>query len=397
VSSDHSQPVPPEPTTLAEGRYRLGHRLGVGGMGLVVQATDELLHREVAVKLLADNLAADADARERFLREARAAAKISDPQVVQVFDVGEERGRPYQVMELVEGPSLADTLASEGPFEPAEVVDVAADALAGVARAHDAGLLHRDLKPGNLLRAPDGTVKVADFGVAEAADAPGLTKTGLVIGTRSYLAPERAAGQSATVRTDLYAMGATLVELLTGRPPAGDEPLTALRELELPAQLSHLLDRMLSPDPQLRPASARNALALLAGEVTADAASVGEATQPWDPDTLDGDGPPPTPPAVATSAMTVPVEEGTGAGSASVAAHGRGATDDDEAPRPGGVTISWRQLAAISLLLLAVAVAFQALGGDQDPVPDPVGVEREAEPADTARNLSEWLRDRAGQ
>jgi eukaryotic-like serine/threonine-protein kinase len=408
VSSD--KPVPPEPTTLAEGRYRLGHRLGVGGMGLVVQATDELLHREVAVKLLADNLAADADARERFLREARAAAKISDPQVVQVFDVGEERGRPYQVMELVEGPSLADTLASEGPFEPAEVVDVAADALAGVARAHDAGLLHRDLKPGNLLRAPDGTVKVADFGVAEAADAPGLTKTGLVIGTRSYLAPERAAGQSATVRTDLYSLGATLVELLTGRPPGGDDPLAALRELELPAQLSHLLDRMLSPDPQQRPASARNALALLAGEVTADAASIGEATEPWDLgtlealETLEADGPPPTPPAVPTSAATVPVEQDAGDAGAPVAA-GAPATPGDEegvagendVARPGGVTITWRQLALISVLLLAVAVGFQALGGDEDPIADPGGVEREAEPADTARNLAEWLRDRAGQ
>jgi eukaryotic-like serine/threonine-protein kinase len=405
VSGEHSpQAIPPEPATLADGRYRLGRRLGAGGMGLVVQATDDVLHREVAVKLLADNLAADDDARERFLREARAAAKISDPQVVQVFDVGEERGRPYQVMELVEGPSLADTLASEGPFEPDEVADVAADALAGVARAHDAGLLHRDLKPGNLLRAPDGTVKVADFGVAEAADAPGLTKTGLVLGTRSYLAPERAAGQSATVRTDLYAMGATLVELLTGRPPSGDDPLAALRELELPAQLSHLLDRMLSRDPQQRPASARNALALLAGEVTADAASVGEATEPWDPgalealETLEADGPPPAPPAASTSAVTVPVEQDDGGpGTAAATGDERGPVGDDDGPRPGGVTITWRQLALISVLLLVVAVGFQVLGGDGDPVADTGGVEREAEPADTARNLAEWLRDRAGQ
>jgi eukaryotic-like serine/threonine-protein kinase len=449
AAPDH--PVPPRPNTLAGGRYLLGDRLGAGGMGIVVRATDDLLHREVAVKLLADNLAADPDARERFLREARSAARISDPQVVQVFDVGEEGGRPYQVMELVEGPSLADTLAADGPLDPDQVVDVAADALAGVARAHDAGLLHRDLKPGNLLRAPDGTVKVADFGVAEAADAPGLTRTGLVIGTRSYLAPERAAGQSATVRTDLYALGATLVELLSGRPPAGEDPLSAVRELRLPERLSHLLDRMLSRDPQQRPASARAALALLAGEVDADVAAVGEATRPWavdvpgaqDDPAADGPGPrrdaaaggpPPAPPAVDTSDATVPVDRRTaeahgapgpaeaptpdgthdpvGVPGAEVTAlespraagtagaeDGRGAGESTAAPdRSGGVTISWKQLAVISVLLLAVAVAFQTMGGtdDEPPLGDP-GVEREADPADTARNLGDWLRDRAGQ
>jgi eukaryotic-like serine/threonine-protein kinase len=436
VSGDApTQPVPPGPGTLADGRYRLGDRLGAGGMGIVVQATDDLLHREVAVKLLADNLAADPDARERFLREARAAARISDPQVVQVFDVGEEQGRPYQVMELVEGPSLADTLVEHGPLTPDQVVDVAADALAGVARAHDAGLLHRDLKPGNLLRAPDGTVKVADFGVAEAADAPGLTRTGLVLGTRSYLAPERAAGQAATVRTDLYALGATLVELLTGRPPAGEDPLAGVRDRQLPTSLSHLLDRMLSRDPQQRPASARTALALLAGEVSPDDASVGEATQPWAAvpgadgtshtderpgadgplDTegiLDADGPPPAPTGVSTSAVTMPVGGGTAetrpqpATAGDTAAAGTGAPDGggraDEPPAdpdpPGGVTLTWKQLALLSVLLLAVAVAFQTLGGgEEDPPLDAPGVEREADPADTARNLGDWLRDRAGQ
>jgi eukaryotic-like serine/threonine-protein kinase len=397
-----TQPMPAQPSTLADGRYRVGPRLGVGGMGMVLQATDEVLSREVAVKLLADNLAADPDARERFEREARAAAKISDPHVVQVFDVGEEQGRPYLVMELVEGPSLADVLADEGPLEPLEVVDVAADALAGVSRAHRAGLLHRDLKPGNLLRAPDGTVKVADFGVAEAADAPGLTRTGLVIGTRSYLAPERAAGQPATVRTDLFALGATLLELLTGRPPAGDDPLAGLRDLHVPGPLTHLLDRMLSTDPQQRPASAEAALALLAGEVPSTADPVGDPTRVLAP-TAPEEGPP-APPVGAGGAFPAAAT-----GTATTADLGDRDDADDtaggvapESPTsggPGGVTITWQQLAVVSLLLLLVAVGFQVLGGgDDDPAVDsPAGVERETDPADTARNLGEWLRDRAGQ
>jgi eukaryotic-like serine/threonine-protein kinase len=381
-----TQPVPAGPETLAEGRYVLGDRLGVGGMGLVLQATDDLLHREVAVKLLADNLAADADARERFLREARSAARITDPHVVAVFDVGEEAGRPYLVMELVEGPSLADTLATDGPFAPEEVADVAADALAGLARAHDAGLLHRDLKPANLLRAPDGTVKVADFGVAEAADAPGLTRTGLVIGTRSYLAPERAAGQPATVRTDLFALGATLLELLTGRPPGGGDPLDDLRSVDgLPAGLSLLLDRTLTTDPQLRPASAEAALALLAGEVPTDTAPLGAHTRvlPADAD----EGPPSTPPpgaadpAATTMATpaTEPVPAETTAG----------------APA-GGFALPWRTVAGIALVLLLVALGFQLLAGDDAEI-DPAGVERVEDPAETARNLGEWLREQGGR
>jgi eukaryotic-like serine/threonine-protein kinase len=251
AGGEPTQGLPVHLHTLANGRYVLGRQLGAGGMGIVRAAHDELLHRDVAVKLLADNLAADPEARERFLREARAAARIHDPHVVAVHDVGDEAGRPYLVMELVDGPSLADVLATDGKLAPHEVVEVAAQALAGIASAHRADLLHRDVKPGNLLRHPDGTIKVTDFGVAEAADVPGLTRTGFVIGTRSYLAPERRRGLPADARTDLYALGATLVELLTGRPPSDEDPPYELPE-GIPDGSSPRIRTTVRPTPRRR-------------------------------------------------------------------------------------------------------------------------------------------------
>jgi eukaryotic-like serine/threonine-protein kinase len=373
-----TQPMASGPETLADGRYRLHRRLGSGGMGIVVQATDTRLGREVAVKLLADNLAADETARERFLREARAAAMLSDPHVVQVHDVDEEAGRPYLVMELVEGPSLADVLALEGPLAAGDVADIAADALAGVARAHDAGLLHRDLKPGNLLRRPDGLVKVTDFGVAQAADAPGLTSTGMVIGTGPYLAPERAQGHPATVRTDLYALGATLYELLTASHPDTGPAVGTLQDV--PVGLRHLLDRLLSDDPQLRPASAEAALALLAGDVDA-------ATRP-----IGVDEAPPT-----TVPLTVGDHTSRAETDATTAVLSPEAADTGEGTSPPGrpPAVSWGTVVVVAVVLLVVALAFQMLRGDGEDAP--TGVERSEDPADTARNLADWLQERAGE
>jgi eukaryotic-like serine/threonine-protein kinase len=386
MTDEPTQPMPSAPQTLADGRYELHGRLGAGGMGLVVQATDTRLHREVAIKLLADNLAADDTARERFLREARAAAMLSDPHVVQVYDVDEDQGRPYLVMELVEGPSLGDLLAVEGPRDPHEVAEVAADALAGIARAHDKGLLHRDIKPGNLLQAPSGVIKVTDFGVAHAGDAEQLTRTGMVIGTVPYLAPERRTGQSATVRTDLWALGATLYELLSGRPPEGDRPLDHL-DVEVPASLRHLLDRLLATDPQERPASAQAALALLAGEVTptrpltAMSASHGSAED------------------VPTEAIGAATRPSAGAAADTGGGPHTALLDPEEGapatPAGGRSPLSWTVVVAVAVGLLLVAVAFQGMRGDGDE-PTPTGVERTDDPAETARNLAEWLRERAG-
>jgi eukaryotic-like serine/threonine-protein kinase len=395
-----TQGLPVHLTALADGRYVLGRQLGAGGMGVVRTAHDEVLHREVAVKLLADNLAADPEARERFLREARAAARIHDPHVVTVYDVGDEAGRPYLVMELVDGPSFADVLATEGKLDPDAVVEVAAQALAGIARAHDADLLHRDVKPGNLLRHPDGTVKVTDFGVAEAADTPGLTRTGFVIGTRSYLAPERRRGRPADRRTDLYALGATLVELLTGRPPPEDEP--AELPDDVPLGLARLVGALLAEDPDRRPATAEDALEILAGRGASTAEQVTEAIDDRavvDAETLLVGGTDEQQPQ--RSAPAVPANDATaGAGRAE---HTETlpvdalAVDDE----PGGSPVlPWRTVVLIGVALLALAIVLQlATGGDgEDDTSgaDPTGVERvEDDPEATARNLAEWLRDRA--
>jgi eukaryotic-like serine/threonine-protein kinase len=269
-SSPHDPPD--EPTrplrltveSLADGRYVLGGQLGAGGMGIVRRARDRHLDRDVAVKLLADNLAADPEARERFLRESRAAARIGHPNVVAVHDVGEDLGRPYFVMELIEGPSLAEVLRERGPLDAQQVARIAEDALAGLAKAHASGLVHRDVKPGNLLLGPDGVVKVTDLGVVGADDETGLTRTGFVVGTRSYLAPELRTGAPATPRSDLFALGATLVELLTGRtPPAGSVPEVPAGA---PAGLYRLLPRLLAVEADNRPPDAAAALALLRGE-----------------------------------------------------------------------------------------------------------------------------------
>jgi eukaryotic-like serine/threonine-protein kinase len=387
MSDQPTQPLPSAPQTLAGGRYHVHGRLGAGGMGVVVQATDTRLDREVAIKLLADNLAADDTARERFLREARAAAKLSDPHVVQVHDVDEEQGRPYLVMELVEGPSLGDVLATEGPRDPLEVAEVAADALAGIGRAHEKGLLHRDIKPGNLLQAPSGVIKVTDFGVAHAGDAEQLTRTGMVIGTAPYLAPERRTGQPATVRTDLYALGATLYELLSGRHPEGDTPLDAL-DVEVPASLRHLLDRLLATDPQQRPASAEAALALLAGEVTPPDRLA--ATR-----TTAGAGADATTEAIGAAALPSASAEADAGGGPHTAVL---AADDEPLATPGGgrSPISWTVVVAVAVGLLLVAMVFQGMRGDGTD-PTPTGVERTEDPAETARNLAEWLRERAGE
>jgi eukaryotic-like serine/threonine-protein kinase len=354
----------------------------------------------VAVKLLADNLAADPEARERFLREARAAARIHDPHVVAVYDVGDEAGRPYLVMELVDGPSFADVLATQGKLDPDEVVEVAAQALAGIARAHDADLLHRDVKPGNLLRHPDGTVKVTDFGVAEAADAPGLTRTGFVIGTRSYLAPERRRGRPADRRTDLYALGATLVELLTGRPPAEDAP--ADLPDDVPLGLAKLVGALLAEDPDRRPDTAEDALEILAGRGDRTAAQATEAIDERavvDAEALAAGS---TDEQLAAEATGPPSAEAPAAGTARAERTETLPVDaalaDDE---PGGSPVlPWRTVVLIGVALLAIAIVFQlATGGDEGdepPADTPAGVERvEGDPEATARNLAEWLRDRA--
>ncbi len=232
---------------LADGRYRLERRLGAGGMAAVWLAHDERLGRLVAVKVIADTLADDKQWLARFSREARAAAGLSHPNIVQVFDYGVESGRPYLVMEHVDGSSLAERLADpEAP--PLNVRALAGELLAALAHVHAAGIIHRDIKPANVLLDAEGHAHVTDFGIAQPQDATSLTQTGMVIGTLRYLAPEVADGQPATVLSDLYSAGVLLREV------AGETP---------PPWVTALLHALTAADPQQRPSDAAAALRLI--------------------------------------------------------------------------------------------------------------------------------------
>ncbi|HWE12991.1 MAG TPA: serine/threonine-protein kinase [Solirubrobacteraceae bacterium] len=248
--------------TLADGRYRLEQRLGAGGMASVWLAVDERLGRAVAVKIVADTLAGDEHWVRRFRREARAAASLSHRGVVPVFDYGVEDGRPYLVMEYVPGGTLADRLASNSSAEartaqhlersPSRIPHperLARELLQALAAVHAADILHRDVKPANLLLDGQGHVRLTDFGIAQPQDSTALTRTGMVVGTLRYLAPEVAAGRPASVQSDLYAAGVVIRQVAGAR--------------RMPA-LDALVAALTAEDPAQRPASARAALELLA-------------------------------------------------------------------------------------------------------------------------------------
>ena len=237
---------------LFASRYRLEHRLGVGGMSTVQLAFDTRLERYVAVKLLAEHLAEDPGFVARFRREALAAARLVHPNVVQVFDFGldEDSARQYIVMERVEGQSCAEILREQGHLDPAEAVDILAQSCRGLDYAHRNGVVHRDVKPGNLLRSTDGVVKLADFGIAKASEQSDITRVGSVLGTAAYLAPEQARGEPAGPPADLYSLGVVAYQLLAGRLPYESPSLTELARLQ-DSGPPEALDRV---NPQVPPA-----------------------------------------------------------------------------------------------------------------------------------------------
>ena len=263
--------------TLAGGRYRIERTLGQGGMAVVYLAHDEELHRRVAVKVLADHLTGDDNFRARFLQESKLASRLSHPNVVHVYDAGETEGSPFIVMEYVPG----DTLAQRGKLTHAEVVPLALQACAGLQHAHNAGLVHRDVKPANLLVREDDVLKIADFGIARAAELTRLTQHGTVLGTAAYLSPEQAAGEEVTAATDIYSLGAVVYELLTGRAPyefaslaelAAQQTggvITPLRDLEpsVPEPIEAAVMHALAREPRFRPASAADFAHELAREL----------------------------------------------------------------------------------------------------------------------------------
>jgi serine/threonine-protein kinase len=266
----------------------MGEAIGTGGMAEVFEAVDERLGRPVAVKLLKAELSGDAGIRRRFEVEARSAARLVHPNVVAVFDTGEFGDKPYIVMELLPGATLADRLR-QGPMDEPGTRRLASEVLGALAAAHAAGIVHRDVKPANILWARDGSAKVADFGIAKGTE-PGfgpnadLTATNLVVGTPAYLAPERLAGHPATPRSDLWSLGAVLYEALAGRRPfpssavlvhdpemPGAVPLEELRH-GLDPRFARAIDRSLARDPDRRFATAAE-MAAAAGLVLAGGAT----------------------------------------------------------------------------------------------------------------------------
>lgn len=272
------------PGYLLGGRYLLAERLGRGGMATVWRATDQLLRREVAVKIVAPMEDAEVTA-ERFRREALVTAALNHPNIVTIFDAGVDAGSAYLVMELLSGRTLAEELRSRGPFPVEEVRSIALQVTGALGAAHAAGLVHRDIKPGNIARTADGSVKVLDFGISHIIDegaagqAP-LTATGAVVGTASYLAPEQARGERVDQRADLYALGCVLYALLAGEPPFQgptavatmmahlSDPVPDLRAArpETPPELADLIQALLAKDPEDRPESAAAVAEALRGE-----------------------------------------------------------------------------------------------------------------------------------
>jgi eukaryotic-like serine/threonine-protein kinase len=228
------------------GRYRLEGRLGFGGMSTVHRAFDERLERRVAVKLLAEHLAEDPTFVSRFQREAQAAARLVHPNIVQVFDSGQDGlgGQYFIVMEYIEGSSCAEILRDHGWVEVEDAISIITQACEGLHYAHRHGVVHRDVKPGNLLRAREGEVKLADFGIAKATEQSSITQVGSVLGTAAYLAPEQARGEEAGPSADLYALGVVAYQLISGRLPYEATSLTELalkQQQETPAMLDTLV------------------------------------------------------------------------------------------------------------------------------------------------------------
>jgi eukaryotic-like serine/threonine-protein kinase len=354
------------PTVIA-GRYEVGELLGRGGMAEVYAGVDRRLERPVAVKLLQERMAARADVRTRFEAEAKAAATLTQPHAVAVFDTGEHDGVPFIVMERLPGHTLADRIA-EGPLPQEDVRAIAAQVLGALGAAHAAGIVHRDVKPGNILVAADGSVKIADFGIAKSIDvAADLTSTGQVLGTPAYLAPEQVEGQRAGPASDLYSLGVVLYEALTGQKPFGGptpvavaqavvagehRPLSDLRP-DVDPPLADAVERAMSRDPEKRfPSAATMAAALsvlpptmaapipLVDDTQAlDATSILAAPPPPSPSTA----PPPAPPFPSTSDDPGPPPPG-------------------RRPRPGPWVVVLAAAALLALLVLA-----RALGSGGEP------------------------------
>ncbi|MEY2441792.1 MAG: eukaryotic-like serine/threonine-protein kinase [bacterium] len=364
--------------TIIAGRYELGERLGYGGMSTVQVAMDRVLEREVAVKLLAEHLSDDSQFISRFKREALSAAKLVHPNIVQVFDFGfdEDSGHHYIVMEYIRGRSGAEILREETRLGVKDTLELVDGACRGLAHAHRMGVIHRDVKPGNILRSDDGAVKLADFGIAKAmvGGTSQITQAGSVLGTAAYLAPEQASGAEVGPQADLYGLGVVTYQLLAGRLPYDASSLTELALMQqrqyparldevapdVPAALGLAVERALELEPSDRYAKAedmRRALhdgakgvapaggedstaatsMLPSGEPTAATRAVPSARrlQPQAPRT-------PPPPLYAEPDVEVPMRS----------------RRNDPPPRRGGMARIVAIILAVALVAAAIAFAY---------------------------------------
>ena len=278
--------------TRLNGRYRIEDRIGAGGMSTVYRAFDETLERQVAIKILHGHISEDAPSLERFRREARTVAQLSHPHVVMVIDAGEDEGHPYIVFEHVRGETLKDRIRREGQLPVAEAVAYAIEIGRGLQAAHERSLVHRDVKPQNVLIDDEGRAKVTDFGIALGLESNQLTGAGKVIGTTDYVSPEQAMGQEVTGQSDVYSLGIVLYEMLTGRVPfSGDNHVSvAMKHIhegmpdvrsvrpEVSAVLASLIERATAKDQRARYASMADFVKDLEEVLTYESARSGGAT-----------------------------------------------------------------------------------------------------------------------
>ncbi|WP_194410093.1 serine/threonine-protein kinase [Microbacterium cremeum] len=373
------------------GRYELDSRIAIGGMGEVWEATDHVIGRTVAIKILKDEYMGDPGFLERFRAEARHAALVNHEGIASVFDYGEENGSAFLVMELVPGEALSTILERDGSLSTDKTLDIVAQTSAALQAAHAAGLVHRDIKPGNLLITPDGRVKITDFGIARIADQVPLTATGQVMGTVQYLSPEQASGHPASPATDIYSLGIVAYESLAGKRPFTGESQVAIAMAQineqpppLPATVAapvqNLVMAMIAKKPEERPATAaavaRAATALRRGDVAAAAAAVpaiaggvggDDATQLL----AAGDT------AAATRVMTTAEEEG---------------VTEEEGEKKKRSPWTWPLIALIVLLLLVLGGTIWAIlanQGDPEPGPSTPSATRSTTPSPTPSPTAE--------
>jgi len=372
------------------GRYELDSRIAIGGMGEVWEATDHVIGRTVAIKILKDEYMGDPGFLERFRAEARHAALVNHEGIASVFDYGEENGSAFLVMELVPGEALSTILEREGTLSTDKTLDIVAQTSAALQAAHAAGLVHRDIKPGNLLITPDGRVKITDFGIARIADQVPLTATGQVMGTVQYLSPEQASGHAASPATDIYSLGIVAYECLAGKRPFTGESQVAIAMAQindapppLPETIAepvrNFVMSMIAKKPEDRPATAsavaRAATALRRGDIAGAVAIVPAiaGTRPVDAMTQ-------LLSPSATGEDTTRILPTAAAAPAAVAG-----AEDAEGQKKKRSAWTWPLIALIVLLLLVLGGTLFALFANQggDPDPTPSNSTTSATPSDT--------------